>query len=674
MCFVMELGNVVEFIDRQKMVCAVILEIKKLRLRLLTEANCEVKLSADRLSHRCNRHLDLSLSREKLVAILREVSSRRKALIDHVDVKELWEVLNSEQEWIDLETMTEFCFPENPSADHESAVVRAFFNNRLYFKFNGSRFFPHSEEKVIQLDNQEKENARVERIVTDGSRWIKHLIHNETLPPIDLSAEEQKDIMEILKSVYLNQKESRYYALGKRILNGAGIGMEDSRLLQVFINFGAWDKDENLDLIRLGISADFPEDVKESAERLVKDAYYSTAETTYGTKRINLTDLPLITIDGQATLDYDDALSIEKSNDHYRLGIHISDVGHFIKKDSPVDQEAVKRASSIYMPDRKIPMIPPGLAEGLCSLKAGELRPAITTFVQIGSYGNIVDVEVVPSLITVQRQLSYYDVNTVTEEDEEIRMLYDIAKQFRQKRLTQGALQITLPEISIWVDQDGNPVVSRINRESPGRMLVAELMIMANWLMAKFLADHQAPGIFRSQPEPRGRLFKNNEGSLYQNWAQRKLLNRFSLGHEADHHAGLGLEAYVTATSPIRKYFDLVTQRQIRAVLGLDKPYTKEEINHLIQTLGVTMGVVSRIQYNRNRYWLLKHLETLVGERTEAIVISKKRNAYSILLKDFMLECDIPLSGGIDLKPEDLVRVKIQQVNARNDIISVFIG
>jgi exoribonuclease-2 len=205
-------------------------------------------------------------------------------------------------------------------------------------------------------------------------------------------------------------------------------------------------------------------------------------------------------------------------------------------------------------------------------------------------------------------------------------------------------------------------------------MLVAELMIMANWLMAEFLSDHQMPAIFRSQPEPRGRLFKNNEGTLFQNWAQRKLLNRFSLGPGAEHHAGLGLNAYVTATSPIRKYFDLVTQRQIRAVLGLDKPYTKEEIIHLIQTLGETMSVVSRIQYNRNRYWLLRHLETMIGERTEAIVISKKRNAYSILLKDYMLECDLPFSSGIDLKPEDLVRVKIQQVNARNDRISVFIG
>ena len=197
---------------------------------------------------------------------------------------------------------------------------------------------------------------------------------------------------------------------------------------------------------------------------------------------------------------------------------------------------------------------------------------------------------------------------------------------------------------------------------------------MTNWLTAKFLSDRQVPAIFRSQAEPRGRLFKNNEGTLYQNWAQRKLLNRFVLSHEAGHHAGLGLEAYVTATSPIRKYFDLVTQRQVRAVLGLDKPYTKEEIDHLIQTIGVTMGVASRIQYNRNRYWLLKHLEKMIGESTEAIVINKKRHAYSILLTDYMLECDLPLSGGIDLKPEDLVRVKIQQIDARNDIISVFIG
>ncbi len=672
----MDLGNVVEFIDRQKMVCAVILEIKKLRLRLLTEGNREVKLSADRLSHRSGLHLDLSMSRKKLVDTLKEISNRRKALIDHVDVKELWEVLNTEQEWIDLETMTAFCFPNSPTPDHESAVMRAFFIKRHYFQFNGNRFFPHPEEKVVQLDNRNKENARLKRLADLGSRWAKHLLEPDTsirFQLTQLTENEQSEILRVLASTYLLQKESPHYALGKKILKEAGSNVDDKRLFQVFIDLGVWDKDVNLDLVRLGATTEFDEDVHEGAEDLVKRAYYATAETTRDS-RINLTDLHLITIDGQATLDYDDALSIEKKNNHYRLGIHISDVGSLIQKNSLVDQEAAKRASSIYMPDKKIPMIPPSLAEGLCSLKAGELRPAISTLVQISKQGEIGPVEVVPSLIAVHRQLSYYDVNTVTEDDEEIRILHEVAKRFRQRRLSQGALQITLPEINIWINSDGEPTVSKINRESPGRMLVAELMIMCNWLTAKYLSDHNMPAIFRSQPAPRSRIFMDYEGTLYQNWAQRKLLNRFVLSPMADYHTGLGLGAYVTATSPIRKYFDLVTQRQIRAVLGLDKPYSKEEIDHLISTLGKRMSAVSRIQYNRNRYWLLKYLQQKVGEQTEAIVLSKKRNAYLILLTEYMLECDLPFSNGIELKPEDLLSVKIQQVNARGGFISVFIG
>ena len=131
----MESGNVVEYIDSKKIICAVVLEVKNHRLRLLTENNREVNLSASRLSHKCEMRLDPSMGRSTIVNTLKEIAGRRNALISHINVKELWEVLNTEQEWIDLDTMTGFCFPENPSYDHESAVVRAFFTNRLYFKF-----------------------------------------------------------------------------------------------------------------------------------------------------------------------------------------------------------------------------------------------------------------------------------------------------------------------------------------------------------------------------------------------------------------------------------------------------------------------------------------------------------------------------------------------------------
>jgi exoribonuclease-2 len=197
---------------------------------------------------------------------------------------------------------------------------------------------------------------------------------------------------------------------------------------------------------------------------------------------------------------------------------------------------------------------------------------------------------------------------------------------------------------------------------------------MANRLMAKFLAKHNMPAIFRSQPEPRERLYKGNQGSLFQNWMQRKLINRFILNHDSAWHSGLGLEAYVTATSPIRKYFDLVTQRQIRAVLGLEQAYTGEEIDKIIQSLEIPMSQVGRLQFSRQRYWLLKHLEKHIGDKGEAIVLYKKRNSYQILLPEYMIECELPLSSGFVLKPEDYIQITIQHVSARRDILSVFMG
>jgi exoribonuclease-2 len=237
-----------------------------------------------------------------------------------------------------------------------------------------------------------------------------------------------------------------------------------------------------------------------------------------------------------------------------------------------------------------------------------------------------------------------------------------------------GAVQISLPELNVWIGEDGEIVVNKINRESPGRMLVSELMIMANWLMAKFLTERGVPAIFRTQPSPKERLFKGNEGNLFQNVMQRRLLSRFILNHEADHHSGLGLDAYTTATSPIRKYFDLVTQRQVRAALGLEAPYSSDDIDNIISLLEQPMSTVMKIQQRRSRYWVLKYLEQRIGQKEEAIVLLKRRKNYQVLLPEYMIECDLPISGGIELNPEDFIQVTIQHVNARKDILLVYGG
>ena len=664
----MESGSIVEFIDRQTIMCAVILEVKNSRLRLLTENNREVNLSASRLLHKDKVRLDLSMGRDKMVDALKGVVNKRKKLLNQVVIKELWEVLNTEQVWIDLATMTAFCFPDSPNGDHESAVLRAFFDDRLDFKFNLDRFFPNTEEQVSRLISQRREEARRKRIIETGGDWLVGLKNGASLPD-HISEKDIDEFKSILKSYFLFGKESRQHALARAMINGAKLD-RDAELFPLLVKLNVFDEDENIDLLRFDVPVEFSGDILDRADQLASQH----AGFPDDGLRQDLTDLPLMTIDGQATLDFDDALSIERLGDRFRLGIHIVDVGHVVPKGDIIDQEALARGSSIYMPDQKISMLPAGLAEELCSLKAGEVRPAISTMVTLGPSLDIVDYEILPSRINVKHQLTYYDVNQSADQDPDIMILRGIAEKFHNQRLEAGAVQINVPEINVWLADDRTITINRINRESPGRMLVSEIMIMANWLMARYLADNSMPAVFRSQPAPRERLYRGDGGTLFQNWMQRRHLSRFVLDSTSEKHSGLGLSAYVTATSPIRKYFDLITQRQIRAVIGLERPYTEEEIDKTIQLLELPMSNVSRIQFGRHRYWLLKYLEQHIGRKEEAIVLQKRRNNYQILLSAYMTECDLPISSGFALKPEDLIQVTIQHVSARKDLLQVAIG
>jgi exoribonuclease II len=662
----MELGNIVEYIDRQKILCAVVLEVRNQRLRLLTENNREVNLSAGRLLHRDKSRLDLAMGRARIVDALKTVAGKRKALIAQVAIRDVWEVLNSEQEWIDLETMTVFCFPESANGDHQAAVIRALFEDRLYFKFNPDRFFPNSEEQVRRIAAQREEEARRQRIIDSGGDWLRGVVLGTGPGP---GASPPAEFVEVLSSYYLFDKESPDHLLARGMMERAGLS-DPEALFPILVRLEVFDEDENLELLRLETPVRFSAEADRRAQELV----WAGARGTADSPRRDLTGLNLFTIDGQSTLDFDDALSLEATAGGYRLGIHIADVAHFIPKGDTLDLEARERGSSIYMADLKVPMLPSVLAEGLCSLKAGQIRPAISTMVDIGPELEVQGFCILPSFVRVRSQLTYFDVNQAAEQDPQVMTLLRIAQNFRRQRLAARAVHISVPEINIWIGENREVNVSRVNRESPGRMLVAEIMILANWLTARFLAAQQLPAVFRTQPDPRERLYEGEEGTLFQHWMQRRLVNRFVLDRSGGKHSGLGLDAYVTATSPIRKYFDLATQRQVRAALGLEAPYAPEEIDEIILQLEVPMSRVFRLQNSRHRFWLLKHLEQRVGQKLEAIVLVRRRQSYQLLLPDYMLECDLPIAGYMDLKPEDLVQVTLQRVNARKDLLTLALG
>jgi exoribonuclease-2 len=659
----MNIGCIVEYIDQQKIVSAVILSEKKGKLRLLNENSREVNFSEKRLSHISELSLDTAMSKTALVNRLKRLTDNRKRLADTINIKELWEIFHGESQDIDLDAMTVFCFDSPLTPDHEAAVVRAFFNDQLYFKTNKSVFTTCTPEQVEAKKRRIKEEERREGLVSKGADWLT-IMQKENLPG-DLQPADP-GVLEILKSYYLQGSDSHFSAVAKQMVKKSGLSAPE-QLFKIFVRAGIWDIDENIDLLAMQISKGFSDTVISAAKKLTH-----TQEGLFkDPQRTDLTQIPLITIDGQSTKDYDDAISLENTENGYRLGIHIIDVAAYIKSGDPIDMAARYRASSIYMPDDKLPMIPPSLSEDLCSLKEGQTRPGISTLVQMNRFFEISDYKIVPSIIKVHKQMSYTEANLLNGKNDPITSLYKIATLLREKRLKAGGIQITLPEVNVWLEDNKEIRYAKIDRENPSRMLVSEMMILANSLMADFLATHNTPAVFRSQAPPRQRVFKGIETSLMPNFLQRKQLSRAIIGIKPELHAGLGVKAYATATSPIRRYHDLLTQRQIRSILGIGKAYSKLELEEILQTIAIPMANSGRIQGARKRYWLIKYLETMRGKNFETLVLDCHRDHYNILIKEFMLEARLPLSG-LKLKVGDILQVTIQHADARRSQLSLF--
>jgi exoribonuclease-2 len=656
-------GCIVEYIDQQKIISAVLLQENKGKLKLLNENNREVSFSENRLSHVSQTCLDTSASRDTMVSELKNLTQTRHRLSESIDIKELWELLHEDADEIDIPTMTLFCFDPPLTCDHESAVIRAFFRDRLYFRFNKMIFTPYSEDQVNTRKRQLKEEERRARLTQDGVDWISQVINNKNGSGIKTDA----PALNILKDYYLFGSDSPTSAIARAVIKKSVLNSAE-QLFPLFVKSGVWDANENIELLALQISTSFSAHVLEQEARVTA----SPANFFDDSKRKDLTHIPLVTIDGQSTLDFDDAISLEKTDSGYTLGIHIIDVDAYIKTGDPIDLAARERGSSIYMPDDKLPMIPPNLSEDLCSLKENEIRPGISTLIKMNRFFEVRDYEIVPSIIKVHTQMSYAEANLLNGKDDPITSLYKIATLLREKRLKAGAIQITLPEVNVWLEENNEIGYAKVDRENPSRMLVSEMMIFANSLMAEFLAGHGVNAVFRSQAPPKQRLFSGIETSLILNFMQRKHLSRAIIGTEPQAHSGLGVNAYVTATSPIRRYHDLLTQRQIKSIFGYHPPYTRDELDRILQEISIAVTNANRIQTSRKRFWIIKYLESVKGQEFEALVLDKHRDYYIVLIKEFMFEARLPASG-LKFKHGDIVRVTIQHADARRDQLSLFV-
>lgn len=356
------------------------------------------------------------------------------------------------------------------------------------------------------------------------------------------------------------------------------------------------------------LPVEFPKDVMHQVEAIESEV---SPEEKSG--RMDLRSVQTVTIDGEDAKDLDDAVTLEKRGKLYRLGVHIADVTHYVREGTPLDREALKRGTSVYLVDRVIPMLPHKLSNGICSLNAGVDRLALSCLMDIDEKGTVIGHQIAETLINVDRRMSYTSVKKILEDkdEEEIREYEDLVPMFqlmkeladilRQKRKQRGSIDFDFPETKIVLDKKGRPLEIKPYERNTATKIIEDFMLITNETIAEDYYWQELPFVYRTHdtPDPEKiqklEVFINNFGYGIKNTREgihpkelQKLLARIEDSPEEalisrltlrsmkqakytvsnTGHFGLSASYYCHFTSPIRRYPDLQIHRIIKENLS----------------------------------------------------------------------------------------------------------
>lgn len=622
----LEPGRVVEYEQHSKPILAIVLREKKGKWVLLNQCGAELELPAARLyllPGKVPESVNNVESRTDFLSSLAEEVSR---IASEIELEEVWQVLLGEVKETSVEEVADILFTEKSMRNHLT-VRRTLLADQVYFKRKKFGFEPRPEAVVgelkVKLQIEAEKKKQRERFVNAVLTRLKD--HSAPLPE-GIEALEQ---LAALGRNAENAKETK--GLLEEILECGNLSLQgrlDDKAFELLVAIGHFSPDENIIPIRLGRPVNFDKEILELAGRMALDPdVYKTAS------RCDLRSLNTITVDGEETRDFDDALSVEETDDGYRIGIHISDVVAVIPENSPVEDAALRRATSIYCPDSQIPMLPRDISEGVLSLIEESERGVITFFIEVNREFNIINREICRSNITISKRLTYEEADRilcdeVTGDDTVSRMLtclWNASAASEARRLDAGAVQFGRREMTAKVLPERKIVLEESNEDTPARKLVSEMMILANETAALFAKKNSLPLAFRSQEPPDTEISDEElripEGPARE-YYQRGLLKRSTISSEPASHFGLGVEAYTQVTSPIRRAIDLINQRQLAEFLSRGEiHYPPMRIMELLTLIEPGLDEATQIQRERNRYWLLKYLIQEKIKEIEAVIV-----------------------------------------------------
>jgi len=631
-------GRIIEFLDAEELRVGYVRKQERDRLHLIDPRGRNLTVHGDRVVvvHR-------PASEMEFPALARQISEKVAARQSEVDVELLWQSLGTKQGEMDPAELAELFFAET-TPEAESAVFRALSEDNLFFKRRGAQFLPKTEEQVSSERTRRQRQREREEFRERVLKILEQIMKKNSGIP-----EESIVILDRIQN-WLRYRTGD--EIGTILEEIAGAAKARDTAYDILLRGGRVDPSLDRFLVTAGIEPHFSPQLLEAAEQLPGYTHVSS--------RVDYQDAAAFTIDDEDTREVDDALTLRWEGDEILVGIHIADVSAFVTKGDLLDAEAARRSSTIYLPSITVRMFPDRLSTDLASLRVGVPRPAFTVEVRFDKQGNRIGYRIALSTIQVQKRLSYDEADQIIETDPVLCVLRQLAKQLHDARSKRGAITFRRPELKIRVRGD-EIEITKINPNSSSRFIVSEMMILANGLAADFASLNSIPVIYRTQ-EPREALAVEETPAIEALAFERlrKTFKRSRLSLTPGLHSGLGLSAYTQASSPIRRYADLVTQRQFTAMLTcVPVPYGREELLQILATAEAAEQEIRTIEDRSTNYWLLEYLKRYKREEPlAAVVLDQKGN---IELQDYYLRGKV--SGAVKLQPGETINVRIETID-----------
>jgi exoribonuclease II len=599
-----------------------------------------------------------------------EIDKFTTAVLPNIDPESLevaWEMLVEDGEIVDPPALADLLYSDRtPILCYAAHVLLS--EDKIYFKNKKEdKYEARSRTQVTELKHQATVKEQKER---EQQGFIDRVQQQLAGTPVEWQ-DTDKQRLEVLEKYVLNpdlppQKLGEY-------LTALNRPQTQPAVFALLVELGWWDIHENINLRRSQTPVHFSPKMQTVAHELLTNPPVDLDET----RRRDLTHLKVYTIDDESTQEIDDGLSVELLPDgRQKLWIHIADPTRLLSPEDEFDLEARKRSVTIYLPTGMIPMFPPELATGPMSLRQGQKCCALSFGVILDASGAVAEYEITTSTIEPTYRLTYEDVEEMLQlripGEVEIESIAQASKLRNQWRRSQGSININMPESTVKVS--GDRVSIDLIEDNRARRLVAEMMILAGEVAAKYGQDNSIPLPYRGQPQPE--LPPEEELILIpvgpaRSCAVRRCMPRSEMATTPSRHASLGLNTYSQVTSPIRRYVDLLAHFQIKAHLrGDELPFTVERLQEIMLGLGTNIYEATMVERQTNRYWTLEYLNRSGDREWDALMLRWLREDESlalILIEELGIELAMRFNRWVELG--ESIQVQVALVDPRQDII-----